>query len=83
MLASRITRAGIVLISYLQVLCARITPCTHPRRRRRRSSADVVKGVCFDEQVVDGVPTESHDSPLDFVLTPTRTFRRGEESVGT
>eukprot|EP00752_Nemacystus_decipiens_P016437 g14693.t1 len=39
-------------------------------------------GVCFDEQVVDFVPTESTDVPLDFVLTPTRTFRREPEAGG-
>eukprot|EP00903_Cladosiphon_okamuranus_P009310 g8882.t1 len=39
-------------------------------------------GVCFDEQVVDCVPTESTDVPLDFVLTPTCTFRR-DPGVGS
>ncbi|CAM9647194.1 unnamed protein product, partial [Hapterophycus canaliculatus] len=34
----------------------------------------VKMGVCFDEQVVDCVPTEDTDVRLDFVLTPTRTF---------
>ncbi|CAM9582451.1 unnamed protein product [Scytosiphon promiscuus] len=34
----------------------------------------VKMGVCFDEQVVDCVPTEPTDVRLDFVLTPTRTF---------
>lgn len=33
-------------------------------------------GFAFDEQIVDEVPHEDHDRPLDIVVTPTRTFRR-------
>ena len=33
-------------------------------------------GFAFDEQVVDEVPHEDHDRPLDIVVTPTRTMRR-------
>ena len=29
-------------------------------------------GLAFDEQVVDRVPTEPHDAPLDVVVTPSR-----------
>ena len=29
-------------------------------------------GVALDEQVVERLPSESHDVPMDFVLTPTR-----------
>ncbi|MEO7298989.1 MAG: 5-formyltetrahydrofolate cyclo-ligase, partial [Verrucomicrobiota bacterium] len=29
-------------------------------------------GVCFDEQIVEEIPTESHDVRMDYVLTPTR-----------
>ncbi len=90
MLASRRTRAGSVrgqlqAIAFLRQtrLPRTAASAAEPRRRRRRSSADVVKGVCFDQQVVDGIPTESHDCPLNFVLTPTRTFRRGGDAGGT
>lgn len=31
-------------------------------------------GVCFDEQVVERIPTEPHDRPIDYVLTPTRLY---------
>ncbi|CAM9734204.1 unnamed protein product [Ectocarpus sp. 8 AP-2014] len=41
----------------------------------------VTIGVCFDEQVVDFIPTESTDVRLDFVLTPTQTFRRDAGGV--
>lgn len=33
-------------------------------------------GIAFDEQLVESVPTESHDAPLDAVVTPTRTLLR-------
>ena len=29
-------------------------------------------GVCFDEQIIETVPTEPHDRSLDYVVTPTR-----------
>ncbi len=35
-------------------------------------------GVAFDEQVVDRVPTEPHDSPLDVVVTPSRLLLPGD-----
>ena len=31
-------------------------------------------GVCFDEQIVERVPTEPHDRTLDYVVTPTQIF---------
>jgi 5-formyltetrahydrofolate cyclo-ligase len=31
-------------------------------------------GLAFDEQIVEEVPTETHDVPLSAVVTPTRTF---------
>ncbi len=34
-------------------------------------------GVAFDEQVVDRVPTEPHDSRLDVVVTPSRLLLSG------
>jgi 5-formyltetrahydrofolate cyclo-ligase len=33
-------------------------------------------GIAFDEQIVDDLPTEDCDAPVDLVLTPTRTLRR-------
>ena len=47
------------------------------RRREKGMSPAVTIGVCFDEQIVDVVPTESHDYQLDFVVTPTATFKKG------
>ncbi len=35
-------------------------------------AAGVHVGVAFDFQIVDAVPTESHDAKVDCVLTPTR-----------
>lgn len=43
--------------------------------RRLRPDALTV-GVTFDEQVVDALPLEEHDTPVDLVVTPTRTLRR-------
>ena len=31
-------------------------------------------GVAFDEMIVEDVPTELHDRPVDVVITPTRTI---------
>eukprot|EP00904_Undaria_pinnatifida_P001311 jgi/Undpi1/11180/HiC_scaffold_30.g13478.m1 len=39
----------------------------------------VKMGVCFDEQVVDCVPTTATDVRLDFVFTPSRTFTRDDD----
>lgn len=46
----------------------RLLPGLHP--------GAVTIGLAFDEQVVDEVPTEAHDVPLDLVVTPTRTMKR-------
>lgn len=32
-------------------------------------------GVAFDGQLVDSIPADSHDQPVDVVVTPTRTLR--------
>lgn len=37
-----------------------------------------VLGVVFDSEVVDEVPTEKHDQPVDGVVTPTRIIRYGQ-----
>jgi len=34
-------------------------------------------GVCFDDQIVDGVPSEPHDLRMDFVVTPSSIYRCG------
>jgi 5-formyltetrahydrofolate cyclo-ligase len=36
-------------------------------------------GVCFDEQLVDAVPTEPHDLRVRWVVTPTQTVGTGRE----
>jgi len=36
----------------------------------------VAIGVAYDEQVVREVPHDTHDRPMDIVVTPTRTYRR-------
>jgi 5-formyltetrahydrofolate cyclo-ligase len=42
---------------------------------RLRAGAFTV-GLAFDEQIVDEVPCEEHDRPLDAVATPTALHRR-------
>jgi 5-formyltetrahydrofolate cyclo-ligase len=41
---------------------------------RLRRGATVI-GVALDVQVVDDVPAEEHDRPVDVIVTPTRTIR--------
>jgi 5-formyltetrahydrofolate cyclo-ligase len=36
-------------------------------------------GVAFDEQLVETLPSEPHDVPLDCILTPSREWRRPRE----
>ena len=38
-------------------------------------------GFAYDEQVVDTVPHEDHDRPLDIIVTPTRTIRCATRSL--
>ena len=33
-------------------------------------------GICFDVQVVDAIPIEDHDEPVDVVVTEERAIRR-------
>jgi 5-formyltetrahydrofolate cyclo-ligase len=41
------------------------------------SAASGVKcGVAYDFQLVEAIPTEPHDAPVNFVLTPSRCVRR-------
>lgn len=32
-------------------------------------------GIAFDEQIVDAIPAERHDVPMNFILTPTRCVK--------
>ena len=42
---------------------------------KRNLPRPVTVGLCFDEQVVhEPVPTENHDVPLDFLVTPSRVI---------
>lgn len=34
-------------------------------------------GVCFDDQIVSGVPAEPHDARVDFLVTPSAFYRCG------
>ena len=34
----------------------------------------VVIGVCFDEQLVDTLPSDPHDVPVTLIVTPTTTI---------
>ena len=46
-----------------------------------REVANALCGVAFDEQIVDDIPAELHDIRLDYILTPTRWFRAGQDAV--
>lgn len=34
-------------------------------------------GVCFEDQIVDDVPSEAHDLRMDFLVTPSAIYRCG------
>lgn len=38
-------------------------------------------GIAYDEQIVDHVPHEERDRPVDIVITPTRVFRSATTSL--
>jgi 5-formyltetrahydrofolate cyclo-ligase len=42
--------------------------------RRRRDVPITLVGVCFDEQIVERIPTDPHDQRMDMVITPTTTY---------
>ena len=42
----------------------------------RRNIAVVTVGVCFDCQLVDDTFSQSHDVPVDYVVTPSCVYRR-------
>lgn len=39
-----------------------------------RSRPPIVIGVCFDEQIVESIPRESHDQLMSVVVTPTKVY---------
>jgi len=34
-------------------------------------------GVCFEDQIVEAVPSEAHDLRMDFLVTPSAIYRCG------
>ncbi|WP_446666971.1 5-formyltetrahydrofolate cyclo-ligase [Flexivirga sp. B27] len=68
--------AGLIVVPALAV--ARTTGLrlgqgggSYDRALARKRSGSAVIAMLFDEEVVDAVPAESHDRPVDFVLTPS------------
>lgn len=41
----------------------------------------VLVALVFDDEVVDDVPTEGHDRPVDAIVTPLRTLRTGRSAL--
>lgn len=46
--------------------------------RLLRETRGLKCGVAFDQQVAGEVPVETHDLPMDFILTPTRCVETGK-----
>jgi len=44
-----------------------------------KNSPALKVGVAFDFQVVDSLPTEEHDIPVDLIITPTKIINTKEE----
>jgi 5-formyltetrahydrofolate cyclo-ligase len=42
-----------------------------------RTALGLRVGVCFEDQIVDDVPSEAHDLRMDFVITPSAIYRCG------
>lgn len=42
--------------------------------RRRHDVPITLVGVCFDEQIVERIPTDPHDQRMDMVITPKATY---------
>ena len=42
--------------------------------RRRLDAPITLVGVCFDEQIVERIPTDPHDQRMDMVITPSATY---------
>tara|TARA_R110002096_G_scaffold173781_4_gene348333 strand:- start:25523 stop:26128 length:606 start_codon:yes stop_codon:yes gene_type:complete len=45
-------------------------------QRRQLDTPVSLVGVCFDEQLVERIPTDPHDQPMDRVVTPTAEYVR-------
>ncbi|HLD86993.1 MAG TPA: 5-formyltetrahydrofolate cyclo-ligase [Candidatus Nanoarchaeia archaeon] len=43
----------------------------------KRATHAVKIGLAYDSQMVESIPSQEHDVPMDFVVTPTRILRRG------
>jgi len=56
---------------YYDTFLESLASCRHAQGLER----PVTVGICFDEQVVADVPVDQHDRILDFVVTPSTTFR--------
>jgi len=46
--------------------------------RLRLTEPLTLVGVCFDEQIVERVPTDPHDQIMDLVQTPTTQYERSQ-----
>ncbi len=44
----------------------------YDRQLTGRPSTTVTVGLCFDFQLIDQLPIEEHDQPLDYIVTETR-----------
>lgn len=51
-------------------------------RTFRSATRPLLVGFVHDEQLVDRIPTEEWDVPVDVVVTPTRTIRCGSSDGG-
>ncbi len=48
-----------------------------------RCGSDVLRvQLAFDDEVVDGVPVDAHDQPVDVIVTPTTTLRVNRPARG-
>lgn len=41
----------------------------------------VLVALVYDDEVIDEVPTEAHDRPIDAIVTPRRTLRTGISAI--
>jgi len=38
-------------------------------------------GLAYDEQIIDEIPVEAHDIPMDIIVTPTRTLKKSKTAL--
>ena len=48
---------------------------SYDRALTRVAASSLVVALVYDDELVDAVPTEAHDRPVDAVVTPHRTLR--------